>query len=148
METTTSLLTLVSLRWAWLRNGRTERSAAAFRQSLDQDEQRRNDEYGNGCSGRHSTDYGSTHDLSGHGAGAGRNPERHAPENERKRGHQNRAQTKPCSFERGINQRFPLFVFLLGEKGKPLIDARIRKTNNRDNPKIAQAGTPCRAFCS
>src|SRR5882762_1000168 len=98
-----------------MRNSRTERATAALRQTLDQDEQRRNDEYGNGGGGRHATDYGSAHDLTGHRSRTGGCPERHAAENKRKRGHQNGTQSKPCPFECSINERLSLFVLLLGE---------------------------------
>ena len=47
--------------------------------------------------------------------GAAGHPQRHATQNERERSHQNRPQTKPGSFERGIRQRLSFFVFVLGE---------------------------------
>jgi hypothetical protein len=56
----------VSPRWARLWNRRTERVIAAFRQTLNQNEQRRNDEYGNTSSSYHATNYGRAHDLTGH----------------------------------------------------------------------------------
>ena len=115
MERVISLLTSVRLPWAGLRKSSTVHSAAAIRQTLDQDEQRGNNEYGNTSGSRHATDYGSAHDLTGHGARAGRYPKRHAPENERKGSHQNRTQTKFCPFERSINEGLALFVLLLSE---------------------------------
>src|SRR5712664_1935429 len=114
-ERAISLLTSVRLRWAWLRKSGTVRATASFRQTLDQDEQRRNDEYGNTGASQHAADYGSAHDLTGHGSRAGRCPERHAAENERKRGHQNRTQTKSCPLERSVNEGFSLFVLILSE---------------------------------
>src|SRR6266849_3476849 len=115
METAPSLLTSVRLRSARLRNSRTERVTAAIRQTLDQNEQRRNNEYGYTSGGYHATDYGGVHDLTGHRSRAGRCPERHATENERKGRHQNRSQAKSCPFECSINEGFSLFVLLLGE---------------------------------
>src|SRR5712664_3579501 len=114
-ERAISLLTSVRLRWAGLRNSRTVRATAAVRQTLNQDEQYRNNEYGNAGGGNHATDYGCAHNLPCHRSRAGRCPERHAAENERKGSHQNRTQTKSCPFERSINEGFSLFVFLLGE---------------------------------
>src|SRR5712664_1419657 len=114
-ERAISLLTSVRLRWAWLRKSRTVRATAPFRQTLDQDEQRRNNEYGNAGASHHATDYGSAHNLTGHGSRAGRCPERHAAENERKGSHQNRTQTKSCPLECSINERLSLFILLLGK---------------------------------
>ena len=42
-------------------------------------------------------------------------PQRHATENERERGHQDGPQAKPRAFERRIHQRLPLLVLLLGK---------------------------------
>ena len=40
-------------------------------------------------------------------AGAGREPQRHAAEDERERCHQDRAQPQPRSFERGLDEILP-----------------------------------------
>src|ERR1700732_1953113 len=105
MKRAASLLTSVGLRWARLRNSSTVRAAAAFGQTLDQNEQRRNDEYSDAGGSHHATDYGSAHNLTCHRSGAGRYPERHAAENERKGRHQNQTETKLCAYEGLIDQR-------------------------------------------
>src|ERR1700730_8185414 len=113
-KTVITLFNSVRLRWAGLWNYGTGRATAAIRHTLDQNEQCWNDEYGNASGGQHAPNYGSAHDLASHRSRAGRGPKRHAAENERKGGHQNRTQTKFCPLECSINEGPSVFVFLFG----------------------------------
>src|SRR5262249_26440002 len=74
-----------------------------------------NEEDSNGAGGQHAANDGGTHDLTSDGTGAGSGPERHAAQDECKRGHKNGTQAEACAFESGVHERFAFLKFVFRE---------------------------------
>src|SRR5213594_1480457 len=112
MSPINSSRTLVSLRRRRLyAPGGKPRS----RQSLDRNENGGHEESADERLRHHTpNDRGPDH-LTRDRAGSGGDPQRHATENESKRGHHEGAKAEPRPFQRGIDQGFAFFVLLFGK---------------------------------
>src|SRR3984893_8679486 len=64
---------------------------------------------------QHPADHGRAHDLPGYRSCTRGGPQRDAPENEGKRGHQYGPEAKPGSLKCGIHESLTLVVLVLGE---------------------------------
>src|SRR6202521_962931 len=89
--------------------------AESHRELLNQVEAHGDDETCEECIGHHAADYYRAKYPSSCRARSGRDPQRHAPEDEGKRGHKERTAAEPCSLQRRIHKIASLFEFDLGE---------------------------------
>jgi len=87
----------------------------SFRQSLDENEQRGNQEDSEHRCRQHSRDNRRAHDPPRGRAGAFGDPKRNAAEDERKRSHQNRPQAQPRSLEGRVDDSSPLLHLVYRE---------------------------------
>ena len=89
--------------------------AESHRELLDQVEAHGDEKACEECIGHHPADYYSAKYLSSRRAGPAREPQRHASEDEGKRGHKERTAAEPCSLQRRIHQIASLLELNLSE---------------------------------